>query len=51
MQTQVKKATGMTHQIAELAKEFEVRPGVVFGVLLDLEVEHDGQRETKRRGR
>jgi len=43
MQTQVKKATGMTHQIAELAKEFEVRPGVVFGVLLDLEVEHDGQ--------
>ncbi len=43
MQTQVKKATGMTHQIAELAKEFEVRPGVVFGVLLDLGVEHDGQ--------
>jgi len=28
--------------IADLAKEFELRPGVVYGVLNDLGIEHDG---------
>ncbi len=41
MQTEVKK-TGMTHNISELAKKFELRPGVVYGVLNDLGIEHDG---------
>ena len=43
MQTQVRKNTGMTTNIADLAREFEVMPGVVYGVLNDLGVEHDGQ--------
>ncbi|RYG33992.1 translation initiation factor IF-2 [bacterium] len=43
MQTQVRKTTGMTHTIADLAREHEVRPGVVYGVLSDLGIEHDGQ--------
>ncbi|MDX2064405.1 MAG: translation initiation factor IF-2 [Fimbriimonadaceae bacterium] len=33
----------MTHPIAPLAQEFEVRPGVVYGVLLELGLDHDGQ--------
>src|SRR5687768_15978156 len=41
MQTEVKKTTDMV-SIAELAKEFEVRPGVVYGVLSDLGIELDG---------
>jgi len=32
----------MTVNIADLAKEFEVAPGTVFGVLNDLGIEHDG---------
>jgi translation initiation factor IF-2 len=32
----------MTTNIAELAQEFKVAPGVVYGVLNDLGVEHDG---------
>jgi translation initiation factor IF-2 len=41
MQTQVKK-TNMTISIADLAKEFELAPGTVHGVLSDLGIEHDG---------
>src|SRR5687767_7742531 len=41
MQTEVKK-TNMTLNIAEIAKEFELAPGVVYGVLNDLGIEHDG---------
>lgn len=40
MQTEVKKAN-MT-SIAEIAKEFEIRPGQVFTVLNDLGISHDG---------
>ena len=32
----------MTHSIAELAQEFELAPGTVYGVLNDLGIEHDG---------
>ncbi len=32
----------MTHAIPELAKEFETKPGVLYGVLSDLGIEHDG---------
>jgi len=42
MQTQVKKNTGMTHNIADLATDFELKPGVVYGVLNDLGIDHDG---------
>ncbi len=42
MQTEVKKKTGMTHNIADLAKEFEVRPGTAYGVLNELGIDHDG---------
>lgn len=42
MQTEVKKKTGMTHNIAELAKEFEIRPGTAYGVLNELGIDHDG---------
>ncbi len=41
MQTEVKKAN-MTVNIADLAKEFEVAPGTVYGVLSDLGIDHDG---------
>jgi len=41
MQTEVKKAD-MTVNIADLAREFEIAPGAVFGVLNDLGIEHDG---------
>jgi translation initiation factor IF-2 len=41
MQTEVKK-TGMTVNIAELAQEFKLAPGTIYGVLNDLGVEHDG---------
>src|SRR5471030_794037 len=41
MQTEVKKAN-MTVNIADLAKEFEVAPGTVYGALGDLGIEHDG---------
>jgi translation initiation factor IF-2 len=41
MQTEVKKKE-MTVAIADLAKEFEVVPGVVYGVLNELGLEHDG---------
>ncbi|MDR3690661.1 MAG: translation initiation factor IF-2 [Fimbriimonas sp.] len=41
MQTEVKK-TNMTVNIADLAKEFEMAPGTVFGALNDLGLEHDG---------
>jgi len=41
MQTEVKKTT-MTVTIADLAKELELAPGVVYGVLNDLGIEHDG---------
>ena len=41
MQTEVKKKD-MTVAIADLAKQFEVAPGVVYGVLNDLGLEHDG---------
>ncbi len=40
MQTEVKN-TGMTVAIAELAKEFELKPGQVTGVLDELGLEHD----------
>jgi translation initiation factor IF-2 len=42
MQTEVKKKTGMTHNIADLAKEFDIMPGVVYGILNELGIEHDG---------
>jgi translation initiation factor IF-2 len=42
MHTQVKKNSGMTATIADLAHEFELRPGVVYGVLNDLGIDHDG---------
>jgi translation initiation factor IF-2 len=42
MQTEVKKKTGMTHNIADLAKEFDIRPGTAYGVLNELGIEHDG---------
>jgi len=32
----------MTHAISELAKEFETKPGVLYGVLSDLGIDHDG---------
>ena len=32
----------MTVNIADLAKEFEVAPGTVYGTLNDLGLEHDG---------
>jgi translation initiation factor IF-2 len=41
MQTEVKKAN-MTVNIADLAREFEVAPGTVYGALNDLGIEHDG---------
>src|SRR5471030_585741 len=41
MQTEVKKAD-MTVNIADLAKEFGVAPGTVFGALNGLGLEHDG---------
>lgn len=41
MQTEVKKAH-MTVNIADLAKEFEIAPGTVYGALADLGIEHDG---------
>lgn len=41
MQTKV-KAEDMSATIAELATEFELKPGQVFGVLNELGVEHDG---------
>jgi translation initiation factor IF-2 len=41
MVTEVKK-TGMTVNIAELAKSFGTAPGTVYGVLNDLDIEHDG---------
>ncbi|HTQ10003.1 MAG TPA: translation initiation factor IF-2, partial [Fimbriimonadaceae bacterium] len=41
MQTEVKK-TNMTVSIADLAKEFDLVPGTLYGVLSDLGVEHDG---------
>ncbi|MEZ0326027.1 MAG: translation initiation factor IF-2 [Fimbriimonas sp.] len=41
MQTEVKK-TGMTVNIAELAQEFKLAPGTIYGVLNELGVEHDG---------
>ncbi len=41
MQTEVKKKD-MSVAIAEIAKEFEVVPGVVYGVLNDLGLTHDG---------
>jgi len=41
MQTEVKKAN-MTVNIADLAKEFEIAPGTVYGALNDLGIEHDG---------
>ncbi len=46
MQTEV-KSTGMTVAIAELANDFELKPGQVTGVLDELGVEHDaGSLET-----
>jgi translation initiation factor IF-2 len=42
MQTEVKKKTGMTHNIADLAQEFEIRPGTAYGVLNELGIDHDG---------
>ncbi len=41
MQTEVKNKD-MTVSIADLAKEFEVVPGVAYGVLNDLGLAHDG---------
>jgi len=41
MQTEVKKI-GMTQNIAELAKEFQLKPGHVQGALVELGLEHDG---------
>jgi translation initiation factor IF-2 len=41
MQTEVKKKD-MSVAIPDLAKEFEVVPGVVYGVLNELGLEHDG---------
>ncbi|MFI5386315.1 MAG: translation initiation factor IF-2 [Fimbriimonadales bacterium] len=41
MQTEVKK-TNMTISIGDLAKEFEIAPGTVYGVLGDLGIDHDG---------
>jgi len=41
MQTEVKKSN-MTVNIADLAKEFEIAPGTVYGALSDLGIEHDG---------
>ena len=41
MQTEVKKAD-MTVNIADLAREFEIAPGTVYGALSDLGIEHDG---------
>jgi len=41
MQTEVKKKDMMV-AIPDLAKEFEVVPGVVYGVLNELGLEHDG---------
>ncbi|MBC8064143.1 MAG: GTP-binding protein, partial [Chlorobia bacterium] len=41
MQTEVKKKD-MSVAIADIAKEFEVVPGVVYGVLNELGLEHDG---------
>ena len=42
MQTEVKKKIGMTHNIADLSKEFELRPGTLYGVLNELGIENDG---------
>ena len=36
-------ATSTVPTIADLAREFEVKPGQVFGVLGELGIEHDGQ--------
>jgi translation initiation factor IF-2 len=41
MQTEEKKST-MTTNIAEIAQEFEIRPGQVFTVLAELGLDHDG---------
>ncbi len=41
MQTEVKKI-GMTQNIAELAKEFKLKPGHVQGALAELGIEQDG---------
>jgi len=42
MQTQVKTKAHTMTKIADIAQEFELRPGVIYGVLADLGVEHDG---------
>ncbi len=34
----------MTHSIGELAKEFELKPGTVYGVLNELGIDHDGSQ-------
>ena len=41
MPTEVKKKL-MPHQIADLAKSYDVKPGHVFHVLNELSIEHDG---------
>ena len=41
MQTEVKKVN-MTVNIADLAREFEIAPGTVYGALNDLGIDHDG---------
>jgi translation initiation factor IF-2 len=38
---QTTKENSMTTSIAELAKEFEIKPGQLFGVLNELGIEHD----------
>jgi translation initiation factor IF-2 len=32
----------MSHSLSDLAKEFELKPGVVYGVLNELGIDHDG---------
>ncbi len=41
MQTEVKK-TNMTFSIADLATEYDLAPGTIYGVLGELGIEHDG---------
>lgn len=42
MQTQVKTKAHTMTKIADIAQEFELRPGVLYGILADLGIEHDG---------
>jgi len=42
MRTEVKKREGMAVTIADLAKEYGIVPGVVYGVLNDVGIDHDG---------